>query len=397
LSTVPPIPRAYGIIEWLSGDECHELDPSGLITGFGIRLREAGMPVDRLALHLRTLNPMIRGRTIAWAPDEPVEFRDHQHGAYMSARLNSPFHHVATTQEWLSLRLDGRYTTKWSTTKWSMPDVFRNRDLVELLIAPLRTANSPASAASFGTRRSSGFSASHHALLRALVPALRSALELKLLRAVETTLLATYVGTIPGQRIRAGQIRRGDAETLEAALMVCDLRGFTVLSNRLPEDQILKLLNLYFDQVVPAITDCGGEILKFMGDAVLAYFHHRDGAAASCVAAFEAARTALARLATTASDDGCDLHAGIALHYGRVSYGNIGSGKRLDFTVIGRDINLVSRIQGICAVTGQPLLMSGQFADLLAAPPTVSIGRHELKGFDSPLSCSRRQSARIGH
>jgi adenylate cyclase len=131
--------------------------------------------------------------------------------------------------------------------------------------------------------------------------------------------------------------------------------------------------------VVPAITGGGGEVLKFMGDAVLAFFHLEEGPATSCAAAFGAASTALAGLAGASSASGA-LHAGIALHHGTVSYGNIGSGRRLDFTVVGRDVNLVSRIEGVCGTTGHPLLMSARFATLLGRP-YHSIGRHELRGF----------------
>jgi adenylate cyclase len=167
--------------------------------------------------------------------------------------------------------------------------------------------------------------------------------------------------------------------------MVCDLRGFTALTNQLPDEKVLDLLNKYFDQVVPAIEDAGGEILKFMGDGVLAYFHHEDGAVASCAAAFDAARVALARLEAASKSAGCNLRAGIALHHGKVSYGNVGSGTRLDFTIIGRDVNLASRIQGICALMGYSVLMSDRFVDLLATPHTVSIGRHKLKGVTEPV------------
>lgn len=385
MNDVVTSPAAFGrlgagaIIEWLVGDECHELDLSGLTAGFGLRLRAAGIPLDRFALHLRTLHPLIRGRTIAWAPNEPVEFFDHHHGADSPALLKNPLHHVARAHEWLTLRLDN------PATKWSTPDLFRNRNLTELLIAPLAPAGLLPSAASFGTRWPKGFSGSQRALLEAVVPALRSASELKLLRLVETTLLATYLGSATGQRILAGHVQRGDVETLEAALMICDLRGFTDLSNRHPAERTLELLNIYFDQVVPAITDAGGEILKFMGDAVLAYFRHEGGAVASCSAAFDAAGIASARLASASKETGYDLRVGIALHYGKVSYGNIGSGVRLDFTVIGRDVNLVSRIQSICALSGRSPLMSERFAELLAARQPVSIGRYELKGFNGPV------------
>jgi adenylate cyclase len=392
-------PGARDIVDWLVGDECRELDLSGLTAGFGARLRTAGLPLDRLALHMRTLHPLIRGRTIAWAPNEPVEFFDVEHGGDTSSLVKNPIYHVASTHQWLSLRLEDR------RIEWSTPYFFLGRNLVELVIAPLCTEGPlMTSAVSFGTSLATGFAPAQRSLLQAVVPALRSASELKLLRADETTLLATYVGTVAAQRILAGHKRRGDVETLEAALMVCDLRGFTVLSNNLPEERVLELLNIYFDQVVSAIADAGGEILKFMGDAVLAYFRHENGAAASCAAAFGAARIALAQLAAASKNAGSDLHAGVALHYGKASYGNVGSGKRLDFTVIGRDVNLVSRIQSICALTGQPLLMSERFADLLAAPHIVSIGHRELKGFGEPAELfgstiidDRRSSALGGY
>jgi adenylate cyclase len=385
MSDVRPSPAAFGrrgafdLIDWLVGDECHELDLSGLTAGFGVRLRTAGISLDQFALHLRTLHPLVRGSTVAWAPNEAVEFFDYQHAADPSALLKNPLYHVGRTREWLTLRPDD------APTKWSTPDVFRSRHLAEILIAPLLNAGPFPSAASFGTRRPTGFSGSERALLEAVVPALRSASELKLLHLVETTLLATYLGSAAGQRILAGHVQRGDVENLEAALMICDLRGFTDISNRHPEKRVLELLNIYFDQIVPAITNAGGEILKFMGDAVLAYFLHEGGAVASCAAAFDAAGIASARLAMASKDAGADLRVGIALHYGKVSYGNIGSGTRLDFTVIGRDVNLVSRIQSVCALSGRSPLMSKRFAELLAAPHCESIGRHELKGFGEPV------------
>jgi adenylate cyclase len=147
---------------------------------------------------------------------------------------------------------------------------------------------------------------------------------------------------------------------------------------------VLDRLNLYFDQVVPAITAGGGEILKFMGDAVLAFFHRDDGPAASCAAAYAAASDALAPLGAASTHEATP-NAGVALHHGEVSYGNIGSGRRLDFTVIGPDVNLLSRIQGVCGASGHPLLMSPRFAALLGRPDRRSIGRHELKGFPEPV------------
>jgi adenylate cyclase len=368
-----------GLVEWLAGDECHELDDAGLIAGLGRRLWMAGVPIDRLTLHLRTLHPEILGRALAWAPDEPVEIHDREHGIELSAAfVGSPLRRVMETREPLTVRLDDP-----NDPARTRIDVFRGRSLVELVIVPLCNADGLVSAATFGTARPGGFAAAERAALDRLVPALRTACELRTLRKVELTLLDTYVGATTARRILAGRIRRGQAETLEAALLLCDLRGFTALSNRLPGERVLGLLDAYFDRVVPAIADAGGEVLKFVGDAVLAFFH-RDEAAAACAAALQGARNALASLEGAGAPD-VELQAGVALHYGEVSYGNIGSGRRLDFTVIGPDVNLVSRIQSVCSATGHSLLMSDRFAGLLGPGRTRSIGRHALAGFDAPV------------
>jgi adenylate cyclase len=367
------------IVEWLSSDQCHELDDAGLIAGLGRRLRAAGPPVDRISLHLRTLHPEFLGRTLAWAPNEPVEIHDREHGIEVSqAFMDSPVAQVLETGQPLVVR-----RVDDDEAAWTKIDIYQGRQLTELVIVPLHNAEGPMSAATFGTLRPAGFSATDVTALERIVPALRNACELRTLRRVELTLLNTYVGATTGRRILAGRIRRGQIESLDAALMLCDLRGFTDLSNRLPTERVLELLNLYFDQVLPVITDNGGEVLKFMGDAVLAFFH-RDDAAQACRAALQAALAALDRLARLAEPDAA-LRAGIALHYGKVSYGNIGSGQRLDFTVIGLDVNLVSRIQTVCGNTGLPLLMSRRFADLIGTGRSMPVGFHSLKGFLEPV------------
>lgn len=373
-------PAIIEAIEWLTGDECHELDDAGLVAGLGRRLRAAGLPLDRLTLHLRTLHPELLARTVAWAPGEPVEIHDREHGIEVSAAFaGSALREVMETRRTVVVRPGDP-----GAPDWTQLDVFQNRSLAELVFVPLCNADGLVSAASFCTARRGGFAGAERAALERIVPALRNACELRTLRQVELTLLDTYVGTATARRVLAGRIRRGQLESLEAALMLCDLRGFTELSNRLPGDRVLQLLDGYFDCVVPAITERGGEVLKFMGDAVLAFFS-RDDAAASCEAALEGALSALEKLERSSPADAA-LRAGIALHYGEVGYGNIGSGRRLDFTVIGPDVNLVSRIQSVCSATGQPLLMSDRFAALLGPGRTRTAGSHMLRGFAEPCA-----------
>jgi adenylate cyclase len=363
------------VIEWLSGDECHSADEVGLIAGLGRRLQTLGLPIDRLTLHLMTLHPEYVGRTIAWSPREPVEVHDREHGA-MPAFADSPFRRVMVTRETLVVG-------SGNGESWGDIDVFSGRGLTQLMIVPLCNADGPVSAAAFGTRQPNGFSHSDNQAIERILPALRNACELRLLRQAELSLLDTYIGPVTAQRILAGRIRQGEIESMDAALLLCDLRGFTALSNRLPSEKMLRLLNAYFDKVVPAITGEGGEVLKFMGDAVLAFFPGYDQKAA-CREALASAKEILDEVERF-EFEGVTIKAGIGLHVGEVSYGNIGSGRRMDFTLIGPDVNLVSRIQAACGPSSTPLLMSDLFREKADITVTKSAGEHVLPGFDHPF------------
>jgi adenylate cyclase len=239
-----PERRLFGLIEWLSGNECRDLDEAGLIRALVGRLCALPLPVDYVALYLRTLHPEIRARIIVWSPERPVEIYDRAHTAlHIAAPAGSPVRQVMETREWRTVRADA------DGAAIDRLEVFRNHGLAELVIAPLPNGGGLTSAAAFGTRRTRGFATAERQALERILPALCGTCELRLLRHGGATLLDTYVGPTTGQRILAGQVRRGDVESLEAALLLCDLRDFTGLSNRLPADQVLERLNLYFDQV----------------------------------------------------------------------------------------------------------------------------------------------------
>jgi adenylate cyclase len=371
---------ALDILEWLVGDECEHSTRLTLVEQLGGRLRAAGAEIDRVSLHLRTLHPEILAHLVSWVPGhEPTELLIEHNNVQAPVYRDSPLHHVLAHKEWLRVRLDAPETADRPFFQH-----FAGEGLFEIVYAPLQSADGTVNAAAFGTRRPTGFTEAELLLLRRIQNPLRTVLELKTLRAIGETLLETYIGPGTGKRILAGHIRRGDIQLVDAALMFCDLRGFTALSNRVANTRVIQLLNRYFDQIVPAINEEGGEVLKFMGDGILAFFRREAGPNEACAAALRAARNGLARLAAIREPD-ADLHAGMALHHGIVGYGNVGSGRRLDFTVIGRDVNLTSRIETICSLTGKPILMSGRFAEHLDHPATVSIGLHALKGFDEPV------------
>jgi adenylate cyclase len=382
--------NALEIIEWLASDHCHTLDSAGLISFVALMLTGMGVPIDRLALHLRAPHPTIFGRSIVWGAGDPITVRDIEHGEEVSERIRkSPVLHVMVTREPMLVRIDD--------PQWTLSEIFRGAGLAELFIAPMihGAGEAAVSAVTFCTKQRSGFSKADRALFQRILPALRSAVELKVWRITTKNMLDTYIGSDPEQRVLSGRVRRGDIETLDAAIMFCDLHGFTALSNQYPSERVIELLNLYFDQVVPSVTERGGEVLKFMGDGLLALFRSPKGARQSCFTALEAAHLIGQRLATVSVPD-IQLEAGIGLHYGGVSYGNIGSRRRLDFTVIGRDVNLASRIQGLCGPTSQPLLLSKRFSELLPPLGTHSIGRHALKGFAEPVELFVPYDASVG-
>ena len=213
------------------------------------------------------------------------------------------------------------------------------------------------------------------------LPAFAPVLEVTAGRRIYGELLATYVGRDPCAQIMAGAVQRGNVHHIKAAMLLADLRGFSRLTDELPEERIIELLNAFFDLVVPSVTRSGGDVLKYIGDAVIAIFPVAgDDPARACASALAAAQTTLAALQALPPEIQRHIFIDIALHYGDAAYGNIGSGDRLDFTAVGRDINILSRLELLCKDVGRPLLMTDAFAVKVAAP-VFEIGQFELRGF----------------
>jgi class 3 adenylate cyclase len=190
--------------------------------------------------------------------------------------------------------------------------------------------------------------------------------------------------------VLAGPLRRGIGETIEAALLFADLRGFTAMSESSRPSAVISALDAWFDRIALSVHAFGGEVLKFMGDGVLAIFPVGGGtprgACDSALSAVGAARAGMAHLDETRRQQGlAPLPFGIALHLGEILWGNIGAADRLDFTAIGPAVNLVSRLEGLCRPLDKPVLISGAFA---AATPTplVPLGTHALRGIATPCA-----------
>jgi adenylate cyclase len=228
-----------------------------------------------------------------------------------------------------------------------------------------------------------GFSDSDLAALEVASALLSPYAERVALRQVAIDLLDTYVGHHAGERIFEGQIRRGAAEEIEAAILMADLRGFTEISNRSPRETVIEMLNAWFDVLADAIGAQGGEILKFMGDGLLAVFPSDDGMTAACtraIAAAEQARGETARINVARAEAATQEIAFVmGLHVGTVAYGNVGSRTRLDFTVLGPKVNYASRLQDLAKQLGETVLVSNAvFAR--GCPGLVDLGSHAMRG-----------------
>ncbi len=243
--------------------------------------------------------------------------------------------------------------------------------------------------ATFASAAPGGFGEQEIALLAGLLPALALVSEIRLKNRLARTLLETYVGPHASEQILDGATTRGSGVTLGAAILFSDLRGFTELSNRKPRDEVIGILNGYFDALAQPIEKNGGEILKFMGDGLLAVFPLRNPTAcADLLRAVAEAQAAIAELNERHRLAGRDpLGFGIGVHLGDVMYGNIGSRNRLDFTVIGPAVNIASRLESLTKEVRRPVLFSKAFVDLAGcARDLEEVGSYPLKGIDAPIT-----------
>ena len=225
------------------------------------------------------------------------------------------------------------------------------------------------------------------ALLQSTLPALSLAMKAHASHEIGSALLRTYLGQETGRRVHAGAIERGSVETVHAVLWFADIRGFTAMSDASPGTVVIDLLNSVFEALAAALRSRGGEILKFLGDGMLATlaFDERDRAA-TCQAALDAAEEAAAAIATlNASRSTSRLPAvtvDLALHVGDLLYGNVGAADRLDFTVIGPAVNEVVRIEALCEPLHQTVLTSAEFAAAANGGDNrlTSLGNYTLRG-----------------
>jgi adenylate cyclase len=368
------------IADWLIDGAQSAPQPAQVLAQLSERLVACGIPLWRVAVFVRTLHPQVMGRRFIWRPGTEVEVSEAPFELLESADfLENPIAQVYATGRALRRKL----ADPDCAVDFPVLSELRAEGITDYLASPLLFTDGAVHAVTCTTRQPGGFTDAQIAGIEAIITPLARVAEIRALRRMGSTLLDTYVGHDAGERILAGRIRRGDIEEIHAAIWLSDMRGFTALADSLPPRELIGLLNHYFDCQVPVILDHGAEVLKFMGDGLLAIFTIAGDEAEVCKRTLAAARQAQANVAALGRSAMPGLRFGLALHIGDVLYGNIGSGNRLDFTCIGPAVNCAARIEKLTSQLGCEILASDEFARHCPEEFTA-LGEFSLAGFSAP-------------
>lgn len=351
------------------------------------RVVETGLPIWRFYIGLQLIHPQLQAMGFMWRRGEPVQAIARGYGIqFTPAYIGSPMQEAREQARPVRYRL-----AEIDESNHEVLHEIRAAGGTDYYALPMRISHGrPMPVVTFATDHEGGFSSADIDDMHRLIDMIGAVTEMHIEHSIADTLANTYLGRQVGQRILNGAIRRGDGEEIRAVLWFSDLRDFTGLNERLPPDQVLELLNNYFQLVGNALAAHGGEILKFVGDGVMAYFPAEDALFLPMVTAgaLNAARQVIGDIEAAnearATGGAEPVRFGIGLHVGTVTFGNVGTEDRLDFTVIGSAVNRASRLEGLTKALGVQVCASADFNDV-CAQPMKSLGTHRLRGVPKPL------------
>ena len=372
----------HKLSDWLMDGARSSASPLHMFAETCERIVAAGLPLWRVGLFIRTLHPEIFGRNFIWKPGAEVEMGTVDFGILETPEFqNSPLIIVFQQGIEVRARIDDP-----ASSRFPIVADLGAEGVTDYIALPMLFIDGSIHATSWTTKQPGGFTDEQVAALRRIVTPLARISEIITLTRTATSLLDTYVGNRAGERIMGGQIRRGHTQTMNAAIWLSDLRGFTALSDRLPAETIVEILNQYFDCQVAAIGRHGGEVLKYMGDGLLAVFpidEYVGDDQKVCSHVLEAAhesRASVAEMRYIIGDVTERFRFGLALHVGRILYGNIGGGNRLDFTCIGPAVNLAARLEKIASRLQRTVVASEGFASICRGGWS-DLGEFPIAGF----------------
>ena len=380
--------RRSAVLDWMVKETQRERFIDNIMVGMSERLVASGIPLRRFTLHFTTNHPQWRGGRLLWHTGlEEAEIDLYGYDTEKSqAFLVSPLKVIYDGAD--ELRVDLEAPVADPASESSLYAELRAEGLTEYIAWAIDHTLEKRHVVTFSTDRPGGFTEAHIENLKDLLPVLALVSEIRVKNIMARTLLRTYVGPHASEEILAGATTRGSGATISAAVMICDLRDFTALSSLWPRDDVIELLNDYFDALSEPIEEHGGEILKFMGDGLLAVFPLSvPTACADMLAAIREGRAAMAALNVKSRANGHpELGYGVGVHLGDVMYGNIGSKSRLDFTVIGPAVNVASRLETLTKEVLRPVLLSKEFVERAGCENEVDpLGAFDLKGIEAPV------------
>jgi adenylate cyclase len=371
------------IMDWLAGPARPVPSMIDEFDEFSWRMVAAGFPLLRATLTLRTLHPQYLGANFVWwrTTGRTVlnlvthEVRD------IYGDEDNPVRRVVEGGEMVRRRID----VADNDLDFPILHDLKAEGATDYFALPIKNSFGTNYMATYVTDRIGGFSNKEISDLTRVSQRLSLLADLRNQRRVASNILSAYLGAKTGPKVLAGQIRRGTGEDITAVLWSSDLRGFTERSDRLSGKQVIAMLNALFDAQAKAINDHGGEILKFVGDGLLSIFpiESPDLISAAAKNALRAALQAVEAVKRLGDDGEPALEIIVALHVGTAIYGNIGAADRLDFTVIGPSVNLVSRIEAVGKTLNVPIIVSDDFANAYGEP-LRPLGRHILRGLATP-------------
>ncbi len=371
------------VTAWLIAGARSSPQPEQMLSELCSRLTACGIPLWQVDLFVRTLHPDLIGRRFSWNDVIGVSvtpFALQENGESRESMISS------VCSDGLPIRR--QLFRSDSPADSPLLRELRDEGVSDVLACPLVFSDGDIHTVIWTTREPEGFTEAQLAGLKAIVEPLARVTEIQALKRTAHNLLDTYTGNRTGERILAGEIRRGHTEAIHAAIWLSDMRGFTALSDRIATPVMIDVLNRYFDCQVPGILQRGGEVLEFMGDGLLAMFpiddeNETQKVCADALAAAMEARTKVAAMDLRGIEDVKEIRFGLALHVGEVLYGNIGGGNRLDFTCIGPAVNLAARLEKVAAEVGRTIVTSSAFGthfDTQLKP----LGEFKVRGFHEP-------------
>ena len=381
------------ITDWIIRSGLAGLPETDLLRLFCEKCNAAGVPVARTLAFIDTLHPVNEGTIYRWRNDDVEEnaatdYARTDTGEAAESWQRSPFYHLLQTGgEELRRRI-----AFGEPADYTIIQEMKDLGHTDYIIFIHRIAGAGAIGemdgvySAWSTRAPQGFSDDNIIALRRLVRTLGLAIKTAALARIADTLVDVYLGRDAGRRVLEGRIQRGVADRIEAALWFSDLRSFTTITDTAKPSEIIPLLNDYADAVITSVHEAGGDVLKLIGDGILAMFRADDPSEA-CRCALQAEAIARKRVSELnerrSAQEQPTTAVYVGLHVGEVFFGNIGSVDRLDFTVVGPAVNETSRIASMCRSVDRPMLVSSTFADVLPEADRadlVSVGRFALRG-----------------